>query len=107
MQLMGKTWINFFEDPVSAIVIFGSWTLFQAEWMYSQSKGRQFGPGEQEGLVEYLGKEQEGLVEYLGKEQEGLVEYLGKEQEGLVEYLGKEQEGLVEYLGKEQEGLVE
>ncbi len=60
-----QTGIKFFEDP-SAIAIFGSWSLslFQAEWMYSQSKGRQFGPGEQEGLVEYLGKEQEGLVEY-------------------------------------------
>ncbi len=64
MQLKGKTGINFFEDPDSAILIFGLWTLslFQAEWMYSQSKGRQFGPGEQEGLVEYLGKEQEGGV---------------------------------------------
>jgi hypothetical protein len=30
--------------------------------MYSQSKGRQFGPGEQEGLVEYLGKELEEQV---------------------------------------------
>ncbi len=72
LQLKGQDRINFFEDPDSATVIFGSWTLstislFQAEWMYSQSKGRQFGPGEQEGLVEYLGKDQEGLVEYLGK----------------------------------------
>ncbi len=82
LQLKGKTGINFFVDPDFAIVIFRSLSLFQAEWMYSQSKGRQFGPGEQEGLVEYLGKEQEGLVEYLGKEQEGLVEYPGKEQEG-------------------------
>ena len=28
--------------------------LLQAEWMYSQSKGRQFNEGEQEKLVEYL-----------------------------------------------------
>ena len=28
--------------------------LLQAEWMYSQSKGRQFNEGEQERLVEYL-----------------------------------------------------
>ncbi len=94
LQLKGKTGINFFEDPEHYHCY--KW-LLQAEWMYSQSKGRQFGPGEQEGLVEYLGKEQEGLVEYLGKEQEGLVEYLGKELVRLVEYLGNEQEGLVEY----------
>ena len=28
--------------------------FYQAEWMYSQSKGRQFSEGEQEKLVEYL-----------------------------------------------------
>ena len=28
--------------------------FYQAEWMYSQSKGRQFSEGEQDKLVEYL-----------------------------------------------------
>ena len=32
----------------------GAKESLKAEWMYSQSKGRQFGPGEQAGLVDYL-----------------------------------------------------
>ena len=34
---------TYFDNPV------------KAEWMYSQSKGRQFTPGEQKQLIQYLG----------------------------------------------------